>query len=235
MKNKLVLVVDDDPDFNNLIKHVLGKFGLIVEAFTDGASFLKRLDSSAPALCIIDLNLGTVKEGFELIQSIRTRKPSGPGGLPLFIASSTVDHETIAHALEIGADDYILKPIRREVIASKLLNYVKSAELEDVSLNSITLSEGEFPVTMELELEVLEVDEFGIKVKSRHLITKGTPISLTGAFFVEVTGSERPKLVTVTTTWVEVDLSGYGAYLEFELADEKLLQAVRNWLITKLK
>src|SRR5581483_6217712 len=102
------LVLDDDPDFLNLAIFVLRQLGIRTEITSTPNDFLDKFKNSKPDCCFIDLNLGGLISGFALVQSIR----SGFGkNLPVFVISSASDAQAIAHALEVGANDFIIKPL----------------------------------------------------------------------------------------------------------------------------
>jgi len=230
LPNQTVFVIDDDPVFRHLIVLVLKKFGLKGEAFSDADTFFAAADKKVPAMFIIDLNMGTTNSGLEIVKTLRERFPRE---LPIFIVSATTDATAVAHAIEIGADDYIFKPLDREVLASKLMNHLKSNELAEAKLDFKPGVSGEFKALVQTEFQVCEIDELGVKVLSKHLISKGTAVKVSGTWVTEITGRDRPALVTVSSTWIEPDKACYGAYMEFDPNDEELGTKVRSWITRK--
>lgn len=223
-------VVDDDAALNRILEVVLGKLGIKTETFSDPEKFLTRLKQHRPSICLIDLNLGGSNAGFELIGKIRTL---GFADLPIMVASTNTDRQAIAHALELGANDYIVKPIRRDLLASKLAGFVKSRELDEATGSFGAKVAGEMVGSIDLPYEAKELDELGIKVAGKHLIGKGTVVALGGELMSQITGDDRPRLLTTASTWVEPDGARYGAYLEFDLTDTALLQQIRKWLLSR--
>jgi hypothetical protein len=55
------------------------------------------------------------------------------------------------------------------------------------------------------------------------------------AFIHQVTGKQHPVLATVTNTWVDHDGAHFGAYAEFDDADEDLRAAVRRWIVANVR
>ena len=230
-KKSQVYVVDDDAAFIVLMRHVLTKLGLFVTSFTDTQKFLEALQSSPPALCLIDLNIGEDGAGFKLIQSIRSDKKFE--ALPVFIISGVTDQKSVAHGLELGANDYIFKPLDRQILVSKLTNYMDTDELTEAEWASKAVIDSELSVILDLAMEVLEIDESGIRIRSPHLVMKGTSISISAPLLTEITKSDRPKLMSVSSTWIERDTGVYGAYLEFDPMDAAFVLAVRTWIAAK--
>lgn len=230
MRKPLVLAVDDDPEFNDLVKIVLSKLGIASEFFLTAETFLERLKDAKPSLCLIDVNIGRLGIGFQIVKAVRR---TFGGELPLLVTSSLADNRSITHAIEIGANDYLVKPLDLEILASKLKNYLSSAQLMANALKLFPVPEGESFAYLNLPLEVVEVDELGLKLLSRHLLLKGALIEVSGHFIEEISGGKHSLLVSVTSTWLEG--SFYGAYAEFDSTNEGLLRSVRKWMTAEFQ
>ena len=108
----LIFVVEDDDAIARLVVAVLHEFGFATEAFRNGATVLRRLQTERPALCIVNLGLPDM-DGIELVR--RIADVSGTGVLILTGRGHTVDR---VMGLELGADDYMVKPFEpRELVA----------------------------------------------------------------------------------------------------------------------
>lgn len=224
-----VYVIDDDKDIRNFLDVTLKGLGTKPESFATPEPFLKRLKESKPDLCLIDVNIGRAESGFLLVKAVRS--VLGPR-LPLLIVSSVRDRASIAHALEIGANDYIAKPIDTNALAMKLAQYLKSKELDEVSLKYVSAPGDGAPALIDLEFEISAIDEFGLRLRGKHLLSKGTVVKLVSPEITSITGQASGILVTVDSTWVE-DGTEYGAYAEFDAANEELLRTVRRWLMAR--
>lgn len=225
---KIVFVADDDPTFNKLMGLVLKNYGLKAEIFPSYETIYAALEKTMPALCFVDLNLGTTHKGIELVQTIRSKISNT---LPIFIVSSAAEPKIIAHAIETGANDYIFKPLDRDTLVAKISGYIKTPELERAPAKALVTG-SKMPATAMVNLSINEIDELGITVSSKHLISKGTVLSLTGPFATEILGKAEHIMVTVVSNAVESE-GVFKAYLEFDSAQETLSQQVRNWIATK--
>jgi two-component system, OmpR family, response regulator len=108
----LLYVVEDDTAISTLVVAALHEFGFATEAFRNGASVLRRLQTERPELCIVDLGLPDM-DGIELVRQIAAVSSSGV--LILTGRGHTVDRVI---GLELGADDYMVKPFEpRELVA----------------------------------------------------------------------------------------------------------------------
>lgn len=225
-KKPFALVVDDDPIQRTILHSVLTKLGITNETVATSKEFIEKLNKTKPDFCLIDLNLESLGAGFTLIQAIRNVLGYEP---ILIVISGNTEKKAIAHALEIGANDYILKPFDRDVLISKISYYTTTEELQNEQLPLLPVPEGGSPATFNLEFNIQEVDEFGITLNGKHLILKGLALNLESQLLQEITGLSKPPLFTVTSTWIEAN-GTYSAYAEFDTTNDKLRASVQQWL-----
>jgi two-component system chemotaxis response regulator CheY len=228
MSAPLIFTVDDDEVFLTVITQVLKKFGMSTENFTTAQDLLERLQEKTPDLCFVDLNIGTRGSGLDLIQEIRKRltKP-----IPLLVVTTETDPVLIANAIEIGADDYIFKPLNREILTAKLLEYVQTHELE--SSKPVDTFELETDLTTEIlaPIEILQIDEIGITVLSPHLFPKGMRLEMKSPFFLEFTQNSDRLTLSVLNSELETSRRDlFRIQLEFDLSNTMLLDQVRTWI-----
>lgn len=107
-----VLVVDDDPHIRDLLSFALQKAGLATREAADGEAALAEIALRAPDLVILDINMPRM-DGIETCRRIRAQ-----GDLPILFLSSRDDEIDRILGMELGADDYVVKPFSpREVVA----------------------------------------------------------------------------------------------------------------------
>jgi DNA-binding response OmpR family regulator len=113
--DRLISVIDDDPDVLEIVALHLRTRGFNVDEFTDADSFLESLNTRIPDLIILDLKLPDA-DGFEICKSLKkSRKYSH---IPIIMLTGKSEEENRVFGLELGADDYITKPFSvRELIA----------------------------------------------------------------------------------------------------------------------
>ena len=105
---KRVLIVDDDPEIQLLVDHLLKRIGIetiVVGSASEAARVLR--DSALPDLMILDMMLPEVS-GAEFLRQMRTKDAFR--SLPVLILSSLVEQDQIRSALDAGADRYLTKP-----------------------------------------------------------------------------------------------------------------------------
>ncbi|MBN1304405.1 MAG: response regulator transcription factor [Anaerolineales bacterium] len=111
-----ILVVDDDRVLADLVIFTLRRAGFEATMANNAASALRRWEEDQPDLIILDINLPGkpgMQDGFAICQHIRNQSD-----IPIILLTVRGDEEDIVNGLEIGADDYILKPFSpRQLIA----------------------------------------------------------------------------------------------------------------------
>ncbi|MET4683289.1 response regulator transcription factor [Brevundimonas faecalis] len=107
-----VLVVDDDPHIRDLLTFALDKAGLATREAGDGEAALAAIAAQRPDLVILDINMPRM-DGIEVCRRIRAQSD-----LPVLFLSSRDDEIDRILGIELGADDYVVKPFSpREVVA----------------------------------------------------------------------------------------------------------------------
>jgi two-component system OmpR family response regulator len=110
--SRTVLVVDDDPHIRQLLVFALGKAGLDIVEAEDGEAALAAVEQHHPDLVILDINMPRM-DGLEVCRRLRAQ-----GDLPVLFLSSRDDEIDRVVGIELGADDYVVKPFSpREVVA----------------------------------------------------------------------------------------------------------------------
>jgi len=107
-----ILVVEDDDDIRQLVAHLLVREGYAVETATDGVAMDGVLARLRPALVVLDLMLPR-EDGLSICRRLRTSQAP-----PILILSAKADEVDRVIGLEMGADDYLVKPFgSRELLA----------------------------------------------------------------------------------------------------------------------
>jgi two-component system OmpR family response regulator len=107
-----ILIVDDDPHIRQLLAFALEKAGFIICEASDGEAALAMAAEAAPDLVVLDINMPRM-DGLEVCRRLRAE-----GDLPVLFLSSRDEEIDRVLGIELGADDYVVKPFSpREVVA----------------------------------------------------------------------------------------------------------------------
>lgn len=112
---KSILLIEDDHKMVGLIKDMLSGAGYAPVGANSGREGLDLLETTIPALIILDLLLPDM-DGFELLKQLKHRE--GTKDIPILIVSCLNESSNKIKGLDLGADDYLIKPVnKKELIA----------------------------------------------------------------------------------------------------------------------
>ena len=103
-----LLVVDDNEMNRDLLSRRLSARGYTVATAVDGTEALEKIDADAFDLVLLDVMMPGLS-GFEVLQILRTKR--SPSELPVIMVTAKDQSEDIVHALRLGANDYVTKPV----------------------------------------------------------------------------------------------------------------------------
>lgn len=119
---KIISVVEDEPMMREEIVSILEKAGYEVHAVTEFDCVPQRLAEQSPDLVILDINLPGMS-GFEICRRLKLET-----GIPVLVLTSRDQMRDELHALELGADEFLTKPCRRERLLARTANVLKRYE-----------------------------------------------------------------------------------------------------------
>jgi PAS domain S-box-containing protein len=114
-----ILVVDDEEQVRTLVSWQLEADGFTVEEAKDGAAALDQIDRAAPDLVILDLTLPALG-GLQVLSRIRQL-----GNLPIIVLAARRDEIGRIIALDLGADDYVVKPFSPRELAARVRSVLR--------------------------------------------------------------------------------------------------------------
>jgi len=130
---KRVLVVDDEPDIQELLKLTLTKDGYDVISTGDGSKAIKMTETHAPDLIILDGMLPGM-DGNDICYRLKNDKSTA--NIPVIMLSARTDETDQIIGIRLGADDYITKPFSPKVLSAKVSAAIKRAAIsKNISSN----------------------------------------------------------------------------------------------------
>ena len=112
-----ILVVEDDPDIAELIRHYLQKNGHTIDLSATGRGVVSRLRADPADLVILDLMLPEV-DGLVICQAIRNDLKLS--ATPIIVLTARGDEADRVAGLELGADDYVTKPFSPKELSARV-------------------------------------------------------------------------------------------------------------------
>ena len=139
-----ILVADDDPTTRLLIGAALAREGFTVVTADDGAAAFAMWQQHRPDLVLLDVEMPRAN-GFEVCRHIRSAEGSQTAQVPIVMVTGMDDTESVTHAYEAGATDFISKPInlpslghrvRYVLRASRTMAQLRQAEAQTQAMLS---------------------------------------------------------------------------------------------------
>jgi len=136
-----ILIADDDPDIVEFLKYNLELNEFIVYVSTNGREAIKIAIKENPDLILLDIMMPEL-DGIEVCRDLRERSDFKET-IIVFLTARGEDYSQIA-GFEVGADDYITKPIRPKVLIARLSALLKRKHIignssEDMSFGILRL------------------------------------------------------------------------------------------------
>ncbi|TLX48169.1 DNA-binding response regulator [Pseudoalteromonas phenolica] len=128
-----VILVEDDVRLATLTAQFLKANGFEVEMIHDGADAAKQIIAMQPDIVILDIMLPN-QDGFSICRAIKDEY-SGP---VLFLSAKDSDFDQVK-GLEIGADDYVIKPVEPFVLLARLNALLRRCQTKTKNKDSLSL------------------------------------------------------------------------------------------------
>jgi two-component system KDP operon response regulator KdpE len=127
LKNRVVLVVDDEERMAHFVRLNLEQDGFqVVEAYR-GLDAIQKMRDAMPDLILLDVMMPDI-DGFEALQMIREIS-----SVPVIMLTAKGEEEDKVRGLELGADDYITKPFSPRELTSRVKAVMRRAEMGTAS------------------------------------------------------------------------------------------------------
>jgi DNA-binding response OmpR family regulator len=120
-----IVAIDDDPAVTSLLKRGLTFEGFVVETASSGADGLALVRDRAPDLVILDIMMPGL-DGLEVLRRLRAADPK----LPVLMLTARDASADQVEGLQLGADDYVVKPFTFEVLVARVRALLRRQQVE---------------------------------------------------------------------------------------------------------
>lgn len=170
-----VLLIEDDKIISSSIKYYLDNEGLNTSIVSSEDEALKILKDKEVSVILLDITLGN-ENGFEIFNKIKKLY-----NIPIIFLTALDEEVNVVRGLEMGADDYIIKPFRARELLSRIKNVIRrnTNNIEEIIYKNIKVNikqakvykDGEhiFLTTLEYKLLLILLENRG-KILSRDKI-----------------------------------------------------------------
>ncbi|WP_396624731.1 response regulator transcription factor [Luteitalea sp.] len=193
-----ILVVEDDPDIAELLRHFLERSGHAVDVIAQGTDALARLRDQPADLAILDRMLPGI-DGLEVCRQVRATPALAD--LPVIMVTARAEESDRIVGLELGADDYITKPFSAKEVVARV-NALLRRSTRGLSPGGPVGAAGAAAPARLLEYGALRVD------LEQHVVTlDGRDVRLTAKeflllqYFLEHRGRVLSRDLMLTDVW----------------------------------
>ena len=117
MAKGTILAVDDEEDILELIRYNLVREGYLVHKADSGEGALKEIRSRKPDAVVLDLMLPGM-DGLEVCRTLKNSRDTAE--IPIIMLTAKAEEADVVTGLEMGADDYIVKPFSPRVLVARV-------------------------------------------------------------------------------------------------------------------
>ncbi|HEY5370124.1 MAG TPA: response regulator transcription factor [Hanamia sp.] len=159
-KQRKILIADDEPDILEIISYNLNNEGYLVFTAKDGIEAIEKAKEVHPDLIILDIMM-PYKSGVDVCRILRSQT-AFENTLIIFLTALN-DDTTQIKSLEIGADDYITKPVSPKVLISRvnaIFRRVYKVDGKVIQIRNVTIDPEKYMVSINGGPIVLAKKEF---------------------------------------------------------------------------
>jgi DNA-binding response OmpR family regulator len=120
--SNLVYVLEDDLEVATIIVRILREFGFVVEHMSSGRDLIRRFKQRPSSACIVDLGLPD-GDGISIVRDLNSYSPCA-----VIVVTGRQDLADRVLGLEVGADDYIVKPFEGRELVARVRSAIRRLE-----------------------------------------------------------------------------------------------------------
>ncbi|MCL5105001.1 MAG: response regulator transcription factor [Armatimonadetes bacterium] len=217
MAKESILVVDDEADILKLVDYNLAREGFKVKCVESGEDAIIEAKAGMPDMILLDLMLPGL-DGLEVCRVLKTN--SATSSIPIIMLTAKGEDADIVTGLQLGADDYIVKPFSPRVLIARVKTVLRRSksqtpgETEQIRLHEITIDPGKHVVSIDGERVDLTLTEFRIL----HSLARRPGWVFTRSHILELSSGEDSEVtdrsVDVHIVSLRRKLGDAGKYVE---------------------
>lgn len=191
---KRIFILDDEPDMLKLSADLLVADGFIVSTDTSPISALKKIFDNPPNLILLDNRMPEM-DGFQVCRELKN--DARTKNVPIIMVSVRSEETDVVVGLQLGADDYVSKPLRRHELLARVKNVLRRVQPDDqhqhIEVGPLKLDYGTFNAWCgndSIDLTPKEFQLLGLFLKRQGRVLTRSSISEI-VWGTEFTGSTR--------------------------------------------
>jgi two-component system response regulator VicR len=158
-----ILLADDDRDLVDILRYTFQRDGYSVLLAFDGEMALRMLQSESLDLVVLDLMMPK-RNGMEVLREMRLSS-----NVPVIVLTALGDEDHVVDALQLGADDYLLKPFRPRELRARAAALLRRSRSQ--------------PKPRDKSLQPIELGNVMLNPNTRQVTVAGQPVQLSRTEF----------------------------------------------------
>lgn len=203
---KHIYIVDDEKNIRDLIKMYLIKDGFKTTVFEDGTDVFEKFQEDEPDLVVLDIMMPGI-DGLDLCKLIRSKSD-----VPIIFVSAKDEEIDRILGLELGADDYLVKPFSPRELVVRIKNIFKRVDKESTQ-----------------EVELIEIKDIKIYRNRRSIQANMEEIKFTNKEYDLFEYLALNKNIPCTREMLIEDIWGYNYIGDTRMIDD-LIKRIRRKL-----
>ena len=211
----MIWCVEDDSDIREIELYTLTSTGFEARGFENGKSMMEALSKERPDLIMLDIMLPDV-DGVELLKEIRINPSTSD--IPVIMATAKGMEYDKVQSLDMGADDYLVKPFGMMEMVSRIRAVLRRADhsysKQEYRMGKLVLDENSHTVTLDEEKLSLTLKEYEIL---RLFLSRPGMIFTREQLFMSVWGEKLigdSRTIDVHIRTLRQKLGPYGSKIE---------------------
>ena len=223
-----ILIVDDDYDTLRYCEGILAPKGHEVLITSEPAKALKMLETHTVDLVIVDIVMPNIT-GFDFLKALKKIEKFKA---PILMLTGRSAPKDVLTSLELGATDYLVKPIDHELLNAK----VDTILGKNSSNKEIQFAQGSahYEAQLNVSAVVTSISEMGVRLHTASYMERNTRTNIETPLFEEIGIAAGTPLRTVSCKPIENDSQHrYEVFLSFIGLDEASMQKIRRWVYNR--
>jgi CheY-like chemotaxis protein len=224
-----VLILEDSPENQLVLSWPLKKRKIECLQTSSIEEAIDLLSKTQVQLILVDLLLPQ-GNGLEFIYKVKKRELWKK--IPIIVISSLDDKKVITKAMEVGANDYLVKPIEQKLYQQKLATFLPKSDLPEEDVYLVNPDDNQHSLDFKFQVEIHQLSEKGIIFFSNSFWRKNLSFKIESPLLGEI-GITSPPLLVKDVQRLGGEEGLYQITTEFEALAENDRYHLRQWLLKK--
>lgn len=221
-----VIALDDDLDFHEVLKIKLTPSEYSLTLATSEKDFFEKFDLKKYDMALLDLSIDDHPlKGLEILIRLRQERQSD---IPCIVLSNASSKKIVSNALELGANDFVAKPLDGKLLSSKIKALIQGTQAFAKELEFGKTPNTQPDILLTSKLRLVAITELGFLLEGSAYVAKGAKVKLKSSRIKEIFGSD---VIEVYSTGFNSEKSGvFVTTFEIDPDLKELVNKAKLWI-----